>query len=163
MTESRATVAEVPGAPMEGRLMSIYTSNRGHSPANDFAWDQVPQKGIERRPGAPPARDWTPQRRACPYDRLLPSSRVWLNSLPPSLRPIVLAVQYPRIVNLIAQQWDDAAACGAYLDDLLVGRRPDRRGFPDGVRQDILELREYFVRSRITAGGNSTMAEKPKA
>ena len=138
--------------------MSIYGSRRDHS-LDDRAWERALLKG--QTPQAEPTAecDWARLRKAAPYDRLLPASRAWLNSLPSASRPILLAVQYPRIVNLLAQQWNDTAACRAYLDDLLVGRRPDRGGFSADVRKDIWDLREYFVLWRLLAGGDSAVVE----
>ena len=86
-------------------------------------------------------------RKAQPLERLVPASVTWLADLPADVRPVALAAKYPRIVNLIAQQWHDCNACSAYLDDLLAGRRAERRGFPRDMRWEIWTLRK-FIRER---------------
>jgi hypothetical protein len=92
-------------------------------------------------------------RRANPANYMLPATVNWFEALPPELRPIALAMQYARIANLLAQQWNDEKACSAYFDDLLMGRRAKRRGFPPNVRRELWQLREYYQRRRLTTDG----------
>ena len=136
--------------------MSIYRSNPHRSPDNDVAWERVLNKaGKPRAVSLPVARtvqDWSRLRKANPFNGLLPSSRNWLGKLPFPLQPNALATKFPRIVNLVAQQWNDTATCRRYLDELVAGGRPNRRGFPSDVRRDLLGLREYFIRCRRTSG-----------
>jgi len=96
------------------------------------------------------AENWVRLRKAQPLERLVPASVIWLADLPLDVRPVGLAAKYPRIVNLIAQQWHDYKACCAYLDELLTGRRAERRGFPIDVRWEIWALRK-FIRERASA------------
>ncbi|MEO8302671.1 MAG: hypothetical protein ABI724_00990 [Betaproteobacteria bacterium] len=131
--------------------MSIYRSHRDRSLDNDMAWERVLSKGSAPRPVAHPVKDWSPHRKASPFNGLLPVSRNWLRTLPVPLQPRALATKYPRIVNLIAQHWHDGVTCHAYLDQLLVGGRPNRLGFPPDVRREILGLREYFVRGLLAS------------
>ena len=93
------------------------------------------------------AEDWVRLRKAQPLERLVPASVTWLTDLPADVRPAGLAAKYPRIVNLIAQEWQDYKACSAYLDELLAGRRAERQGFPINVRWEIWTLRK-FIRER---------------
>jgi hypothetical protein len=145
--------------------MSIYGSHRNRSLRGDLASERVRQVGNDLQPDPPTRREMNPTtvndaallRKASPYNRVLPASRVWFDGLPRAVQPTMLIVQYPRIVNLLAQQWNDVAACSAYLDELLASSRPGRRGFPADVRQDILVLREYFIRSRRSARGASAI------
>jgi hypothetical protein len=83
---------------------------------------------------------------------MLPATVKWFESLPPQVRPVVLAAQYGRIANLLAQQWNDDNACRAYFDELLKGRRGKRRGFPVNVRRELWVLREFYQRTRLTDG-----------
>ena len=55
----------------------------------------------------------------------------WIASLPASVQPLRLAMQYPRLVNLIAVGWNNPAVAGTLLTDLLNGDRGDR-GFLRG-------------------------------
>lgn len=89
-------------------------------------------------------------RRARPVEYMLPATIKWYESLPPQIRPMVLGMQYARIANLLAQQWNDDKACRAYFDDLLTGRRAKRRGFPANVRRELWVLREYYQKTRLT-------------
>ena len=90
------------------------------------------------------SRDWLWERKAKPVDCLLPLSDRWFGRLPLDVRPRELATQYPRIVNLVALQWNDSDACFAYFDELLVDRRGARQGFPAGVQRELLRLREHW-------------------
>jgi hypothetical protein len=87
------------------------------------------------------AEDWVRVRKAQPLDRLMPASVRWIANLPVEFRPVALAAKYPRIVNLIAWQWHDHKACCAYLDELLAGRRPGRRGFPTEISWELWTIR----------------------
>lgn len=143
--------------------MSIYGSRRDRSLDHDLAWERILLKVGDSQPDPQPdptnLEDAVRLRKASPLDYLLPASLDWLKRLPDGLRPIALATQYPRIVNLLAQQWNDPTACRAYFDELLVGRRPTRQGFPADVRRDIWELREHFMHSRMAAGGDSAIVK----
>jgi hypothetical protein len=75
--------------------------------------------------------------------RLTAESFEWLHDLPRHERPFKLALQFPRIVNKLADIWADHKQTAAYLTDLLVDRRGNRRGFPAAVVGDLLRLRAY--------------------
>ena len=137
--------------------MSIYGSRRDRAFDDDLAWEKVLQKGAapEAHPAADPppsAEDLARLRKANPADYLLPASVNWLRALPNESRPIVLATEYPRVINLIVLHWNDAAAGHAYFDELLVGRRPGRRGFPAAAHREIVALRKHFDRWQLAQG-----------
>src|SRR5262245_2425841 len=67
--------------------------------------------------------DWTSVRKADPANSLLPASREWLDTLRAEVRPISLAVQFPRIVNILAAEWGNPPVCRDYLTALLIDRR----------------------------------------
>jgi hypothetical protein len=94
-----------------------------------------------------PAQDPAGLRKADPVNYLLPASSLWLASLPREVRPLALVTKYPRIVNLLAQDWNDHEACAAYFGHLLVDHRGNRQGFPIAVKSDIRILQEYFMHS----------------
>lgn len=81
---------------------------------------------------------------------MLPKSLDWLATLPQEVRPRALERQYPRIANLIALQWNNAAACRAYFDDLLTDHRGTRKGFPADVYRDLTVLRNYHYNQQLT-------------
>ena len=97
------------------------------------------------------SQDWSQIRRARPVEGLLPMSEKWLAGLPPDIRPVALATQFPRIVNLIALQWNDRKRCPEYFDDLSVDRRGGRQGFPADVRRELSTLLDYWYSRDPTA------------
>jgi hypothetical protein len=64
--------------------------------------------------------------------------------LPAEVRPVALLRQFPRIANVVARAWNDAAEIQAVLDDLLIDRRGGRQGFPLDVTEELLVLRDYY-------------------
>jgi len=89
-----------------------------------------------------------------PEEPLLNVTRTWLASLPPDVRPIELARQFPRIANRLRHLWKQVARCEEYLDALLVDRRGTRNGFPSKISEELEALREYhaslYPRGRTT-------------
>ena len=135
--------------------MSTYGSRRDRVLENDPHWERLMLK-VQSAPTKPrstevvsaqPAEEVARLRKADPVNYLLPTGLKWLKSVPEEARPIALATRYARIVNILAQQWNDPPACGAYFDALLVDRRGNRQGFPPAVQTDIRILFEYFIRS----------------
>ena len=61
-----------------------------------------------------------------------------------------VATRFPRIVNLIASQWNDRHGAPKLFEELLVDRRGGRAGFPPAVRHDLLRLREFWYSSGRT-------------
>jgi hypothetical protein len=64
--------------------------------------------------------------------------------------PIALIAHFPRIVNLIAMQWNDNLSCPAYFEELFADRRGNRQGFPQDVRRDLSRLRNYWYTRSTT-------------
>lgn len=67
----------------------------------------------------------------------------WLETLPRPLRPAQLCVAYPRILNRLALCWNDPVLTEQLLENLLVGRRGKRKGFPPAVADELLRLRRF--------------------
>ena len=136
--------------------MSTYGPRRDRVSDNDPHWERLMLKVLSAPTKPRSAQVVSPQpveevarlRKADPVNYLLPTSLKWLKSLPEDARPVALATRYARIVNILAQQWNDPPACGAYFDSLLVDRRGNRQGFPPAVQADIRTLLEYFIRSQ---------------
>jgi len=133
--------------------MSIYGRRKG---LMDFEEYQRTANALDTLPGhhgrgrAVEAQDdWSQVRRSHPADYLLPIGERWLRTLPAEVLPADLARNFPRIVNLIAMQWDDRGACAAYFEELLTDRRGGRHGFPQNVERDLSRLRNYWY-SRAT-------------
>ena len=69
-----------------------------------------------------------------------------MTELPISARPERLAKQFPRIANAISRQWRNPRPCLAYLDDLLIDKRGNRRGFPLDILLELGALKSHFLR-----------------
>jgi len=122
------------GEVTEQTHVAIYHARRKQSAAARRP-DSTPAESDTLEFGAPasegaPAQNMAWLRKARPVEYMLPATIKWFESLPPEIRPHALGMQYARIPNLFAQEWNDDKACRAYFDDLLTGRRAKRRGFP---------------------------------
>jgi hypothetical protein len=84
-------------------------------------------------------------RHAQPIAMLLPQTANWIASLPERVRPHALAAQYARIANLLCLAWDDPPSCRQYFNDLLVGKRPNRKGFSVAVLRELNDLQAYYI------------------
>ena len=125
-----------------GTFMSIYCGWRPlcddvqhHRPAHN-------KEAVATLDTAPPP---THLRQAQPVMVLLPRTANWIASLPERVRPHALAAQYGRIANLLCAAWADPPACRQYFKDLLVGARPNRRGFPVTVLRELNDLQAYYI------------------
>lgn len=67
----------------------------------------------------------------------------WLTALPAALRPHVLSREFPRIVNSLAEVWDDPEQCQAAFQGLLCSGRKGRQGFSDAVRDELVALQDW--------------------
>ena len=140
--------------------MSIYRYRTGRADHEDGSTVAVDAVRVARVVDTTAAGDsfaeseqWLQHRKAKPIDRVLPLCERWLGRLPSDVYPRELAARYPRIVNLIASQWDDAAACNAYFDGLLVDGRGARQGFPLGVQRELVKLREHWYMQKVLSQG----------
>lgn len=116
--------------------MSIYRGWRPY-PAD------VHSQHVARKPAAQcEEQDAAPVhlRRAQPVLVLLPRTASWLAEIPPRFRPVHLAKQFARIANNVCATWFDPPARGRYLEELLAGGRPNRRGFPPSVLRELQTL-----------------------
>lgn len=88
---------------------------------------------------------WKRLRRASlPTDRALTGHAIdWLMALPSALRPQNLSRQFPRIVNGLAEVWQEPEECQAAFDRLLRDGRRGRKGFPAAVHDELEALRNW--------------------
>ena len=89
--------------------------------------------------------DFVARRRPATAERLTVETTRWLTELPASARPERLARQFPRIVNAISRQWRNPGPCLAYLDELIIDKRGDRRGFPLEIMLELATLKSHFL------------------
>ena len=73
------------------------------------------------------------RRRTQPEEILSAETIQWLADVPLGVRPELLPVEFVRIANALSRRWKARAAFLACLDDLLIDRRGNRRGFPLGI------------------------------
>jgi len=94
-----------------------------------------------------PATDLDDSRSRAPLreaDLVLSSvAEKWLMSLPQPLRPAALCATYPRVVNRLALCWADGVLTDRLLEDLLIGRRGKRKGFPAPLAEELMRLRRF--------------------
>ena len=69
---------------------------------------------------------------------------LWMLYLEREHFPIELGRNYPRIVNRLAETWDNPEEGNKYLDSLLLDDRGNRQGFPMKVLRELIALRELY-------------------
>ena len=79
-----------------------------------------------------------------PANIVLPVTERWFCGLPPSVRPICLIEQYPRIVNIVAVEWKNPTAFRALIADLLIDHRGGRKGFPEAILRELRALHNFY-------------------
>ncbi|HEY2929045.1 hypothetical protein [Piscinibacter sp.] len=81
------------------------------------------------------------RRKPVPSDRALTGVALdWLIHLPPAVRPRNLSERYPRVVNAIAERWDNVERSLVMLEDLIVDHRGGRKGFTPEVDAELRAL-----------------------
>jgi hypothetical protein len=81
-------------------------------------------------------------------DHLLAHTQNWLNALPKGVRPVHLPAEFPRIANDLSRLWPEAPALDHYFEDKEFSPRPDRKGFPPVIKEELLAMHVYSLRSR---------------
>jgi len=84
------------------------------------------------------------RRRTQPAEKLSAETIQWLDDLPPGVKPTLLQIEFVRIANALSRRWKTPAAFLAHLDDLLIDRRGNRRGFPMGIMLELAALKNYY-------------------
>ena len=78
-------------------------------------------------------------------DPLLAAAARWIATLPIDLQPVATAKAFPKIVNALAEHWENPRNLQSYLNKLLVGRRGRRRALPIRVSRELHALRAYHA------------------
>jgi len=84
-----------------------------------------------------------PERRA--RETLSEDARALMNSLPDDVLVTAIALDFPHVLNRIADAWEDAAAFERVLRDLLIDTRGDREGFPIAVEEELEALQAHWL------------------
>jgi hypothetical protein len=105
-----------------------------------------PARKIVAKSVMPPSQtpESVPRRQPQVAERLSVDALRWLDQLPVSVRPRHLEREFPRIANALSRQWRSPSACIAYLDELLMDKRGDRRGFPLEIVLELATLKSHF-------------------
>lgn len=77
-------------------------------------------------------------------NKVRPATIQWARSIPSAIRPRALVIQFPRIANGLADAWDKPRVFAVLLEDYLIDKRGGRKGFPEDVKQDLLNLKAHF-------------------
>src|SRR5262249_48319981 len=109
------------------------------------ALDELPPGVLELAHAAPGY--WEARRRkTLASDKALTGLAIdWLIALPSDVRPKVTCEKFPRIVNQIAERWNDRARTAAALGCLLTDERGGRRGFSGDVEAELERLRQHAL------------------
>lgn len=88
---------------------------------------------------------WEEQRRkTTATDRALTGAAMdWVIGLPPALRPHATCEHFPRVINAIAESWQDAAYSLQVLEHMIKDYRGGRRGFPAAVLRELAGLHAH--------------------
>jgi len=80
--------------------------------------------------------------------QVLGHTQNWLNALPAAVQPVHLPLQFPRIVNELAELWGETAALDDYFEEKNFSPREGRTGFSPVVKSELLVLQIHSLRSR---------------
>ena len=87
-------------------------------------------------------------------DQVLGNTWNWLSALPKGVRPVHLPSEFPRIANDLSRLWPDTVALDLYFEEKEFSPRPDRRGFPPLIKEELLAIHGYSMRNRpLPRGG----------
>ena len=107
------------------------------------------QEGIESFIAAEAAGYTWERRSPRPEDEhVLGHTQNWLNALPKGVRPVLLPVAFPRIVNELCSLWPETAALDHYFEQMEFSAREDRKGFPPLIKEELLAMHLYSLRNR---------------
>lgn len=77
-------------------------------------------------------------------DKVLESeTHVWIHSIPSSLHPKQLCRSHPHLANRLAACWGDATRVAAFMDDVLIDKRGNRKGVSERVRNELVRLKRH--------------------
>lgn len=107
------------------------------------ALDELPAGLVQMQQKTPGF--WEQKRRGpVPSDRALTGTAMdWVVALPPTIRPHSACEQFPRVVNAIAESWNDVPLCMRVLDHMINDYRGGRRGFPATVQAELSILMRH--------------------
>jgi hypothetical protein len=87
-------------------------------------------------------------------DHVLDHTLEWLSWLPKGVCPLHLPADYPRIANDLAKLWPDTAALDLYFEEKEFSPREGRHGFPPLIKEELLAIHIYSLRTRAGPDGS---------
>ena len=78
-------------------------------------------------------------------EQLAEATTKWLASLPTDVQPVVLARDFPRIVNKLCELWKRPTLFDPYLLNLIFDQRGGRQGFPLSVASELVTLKAHYA------------------
>ena len=102
-------------------------------------------KALEIQTRDDQAKGWHGERAPEVNEPLLEFTTAWIESLPPSLRPVALPRDFPRIANTLAVVWKRPARADEYFQQLLLDHRGGRKGFPPAVAMELSKLATHHA------------------
>ncbi len=91
---------------------------------------------------------WERRSRRPGDEHVLAHTDNWLNALPVGVRPVHMQLEFPRIANELARLWADTRALDLYFEEKEFSPREDRRGFRPLIKEELLAVHVYSLRSR---------------
>jgi hypothetical protein len=79
------------------------------------------------------------------FELLMGATIRWIASLPEPVRPLALALKFPRVANSIADVWEQEIRCEEYLAALTADPNGERNKFPPDVAAELAGLRDYHA------------------
>lgn len=127
--------------------MSIYSVLRPKEIADEGVTAPLARNAVVAHLPTLPGKagsEFAHMRKRVPVNVVLPTSRRWLEGLPPDVRPARLVERYARVVNLIACEWSEPAAFGKLMAELLIDGRGGRIGFAQEIVRELHVLRDHY-------------------
>ena len=103
------------------------------------------RKALETQARDDQARGWRGKRSPEVTEPLMEYTTRWIEGLPPSLRPVALPRDFPRIANTLAVIWKRPARAEEYFQQLLLDHRGGRKGFPPDVAMELSHLATHHA------------------
>jgi hypothetical protein len=92
-------------------------------------------------------------------DQVLGPTWGWLSALPKGVRPVHLPADYPRIANDLARLWPQTTALDLYFEEKEFSPREGRYGFPPLIKEELLAIHVYSLRSRAAPNGPTRQSQ----
>lgn len=121
---------------MVSRLLNKLFGGKPKKPSARPVKDDMPT--FVPKGARPPPTDHSPEARA------KHAMDLWLEQIPPDLRPYLLIDAFPKVAAAIVSVWYQPVKCNQYFDELLIAGRAGRQGFPPVIGEELLSLSAFY-------------------